>query len=226
MRGLGTAKTREVVCTHCGGRNEVARRAMSVFCAHCRKRLILEDYNIKSYQAVAGYATCGDVIVHKQGRVAAPIQANNLTVKGTVQGNVRVRGHVEIEPNGVLTGKVTAPSITVSDGARLDAFMEIRPEPLGSEVRPAGVITESAAKPSGEAARAEATPSAAKVARTPAIRTRTRKAADPSAEDIEPAPFDLQPAAPPPPADETPKNEGPKPIKSISTRRRSTPRST
>ena len=103
MRGLRTAKTREVTCTHCGGRNEVAQRAMSVFCAHCRKRLILEDYDIKSYQAVAGYATCGDVVVQKKGRVSAPIKATNLTVKGVVQGEVRVRGRVDIASTGSIT---------------------------------------------------------------------------------------------------------------------------
>lgn len=114
---------------------------MSVFCAHCRKRLILEDYNVKCYQAVAGYATCGDVIVHKQGRVAAPIQAANLTVKGTVQGEVRVRGRVDIASTGSISGKIAAPSITVSDGARLDAYCVIRPEPVDTNVKSAGVIT-------------------------------------------------------------------------------------
>jgi cytoskeletal protein CcmA (bactofilin family) len=136
---------------------------MSVFCAHCRKRLILEDYNIKSYQAVAGYATCGDVIVHKQGRVAAPIQAANLTVKGVVQGKVRVRGRVEIAATGTLTGSVSAPSITVSDGARLEAYCEIRPEPPASEVKPAGVITEGEApKPPGTAKAVRVTSTKAK----------------------------------------------------------------
>jgi len=210
VRGLGTAKTREVVCTHCGGRNEVARRAMSVFCAHCKKRLILEDYNIKSYQAVAGYATCGDVIVHKAGRVAAPIQANNLTVKGTVQGNVRVRGHVEIAPNGVLTGKVFAPSITVSDGARLDAYLEIRPEPQDEDVRPAGVITEQAPPAPGTAPSGRTTASKA-----PAIRTRGRQ----QPESKKPA---STPPAPEPAADTD--QPAPKVIKSISTRRRAAPR--
>jgi cytoskeletal protein CcmA (bactofilin family)/DNA-directed RNA polymerase subunit RPC12/RpoP len=143
LRGLRTAKTREVTCTHCGGRNEVAQRAMSVFCAHCRKRLILEDYNIKSYQAVAGYATCGDVVVQKQGRVAAPIQAANLTVKGVVQGDVRVRGKVDIAATGSISGKIVAPAINVSDGARLEAYCEIRPDRVETELKNAGTISEA-----------------------------------------------------------------------------------
>jgi cytoskeletal protein CcmA (bactofilin family) len=116
---------------------------MSVFCAHCRKRLILEDYNVKSYQAVAGYATCGNVTVHKQGRVAAPIQAANLMVKGTVQGDVRIRGLVEIAATGSITGKISAPSLHVSDGARIEAYCVIQPEPEATDVKSAGIITEA-----------------------------------------------------------------------------------
>lgn len=227
MRGLGTAKTKEVVCTHCGGRNEVARRAMSVFCAHCQKRLILEDYNIKSYQAVAGYATCGDVIVHKQGRVAAPIQAANLTVMGVVQGAVRVRGRVEIAPTGTLTGRVSAPSITVSDGARLEAYCEIRPEPPAENVKPAGVIGETTSEqPKAKAAAPVAgkrlaapapkkpapPPAPAETPPPPVRRTRIPSAPAPAAH----AP--PEPSAPQP----DPARSAPKVVKSISTRRKST----
>lgn len=169
------AKTREVVCTHCGGRNAVALRAMSVFCAHCNKRLILEDYNIKSYQGLAGYTTCGDVIVHKAGRVTAPIQATNLTVKGIVQGAVRVRGRVEIASTGTLTGSISAPSLTVCDGARLDAYCEIRPEPEGAPVKSAGVVADAATPPTAAAP----TGKSPAVAPTPAPRTAEKAPAAP-----------------------------------------------
>ena len=100
---------------------------MSVFCSHCRKRLILENYTIKTFQGLKGYATCGDVVVEKRGRVAAPIQANNLTVKGIVQGNVQARGKVEVASTGSLVGDVSAPSLCVRRGARLDGFCHIQP---------------------------------------------------------------------------------------------------
>ncbi|NOX59272.1 MAG: polymer-forming cytoskeletal protein [Planctomycetes bacterium] len=100
---------------------------MSVFCDHCRKRLILENYVIKSYQAVKGYATCGDVSVEKRGRVAAPIQSNSLTVKGKVNGNVEARGKVEVTSTGSLEGHLKATSLLVLKGASFDGYCEIRP---------------------------------------------------------------------------------------------------
>ena len=55
---------------------------MSVFCPHCKQRLILEDFKIKSYYAVRDFSTCGDIVVEKKGHVVAPIKVSNLTVKG------------------------------------------------------------------------------------------------------------------------------------------------
>ncbi len=150
MRGSGTTKTRQVICTYCSGCNEVGLRAMSVFCAHCRKRIILEDYNIKTFQAVAGYATCGDVIVHKKGLVTAPIRATNLVVKGVVKGDVTVRGRVEISATGSLMGRVCAPSLRVDDGASLDGFCEIRPLPVTAAKSAVPAADPVAADPAAE----------------------------------------------------------------------------
>ena len=129
MRGLGTAKTKRVWCTHCGKPSEVARRAMSVFCAHCHQRLLLEDLVIKSYQALKSYATCGEVVVEKNGRVIASIQSTSLTVKGAVKGKVEIRGPVEIASTGSLVGDVAAPSLVVRRGAQVTGYCEIRPLP-------------------------------------------------------------------------------------------------
>jgi cytoskeletal protein CcmA (bactofilin family) len=104
---------------------------MSVFCPHCRQRLILEDYRIKTYQAVREIATCGDVIVEKKGAVAARVLAGNLTVKGKVQGNVRVQDRVEITKTGIVQGDICAPRLVVAIGAKVAGFCrigEIRPE--------------------------------------------------------------------------------------------------
>src|SRR3989304_5220708 len=121
------AAVKRVFCTHCAQVMEVAVRAMSVFCPHCNKRLILEDYKINSYYAVREFSTCGDVIVEKKGHVVAPIKAGNLTVKGKVQGHVTARGHVEIKKTGWLKGDLEAPCLVVENGAVLDGFVRIGP---------------------------------------------------------------------------------------------------
>ena len=56
---------KRVICTHCEQPSEVARRAMSIFCPHCKKRLILEDFKITSYYAVREFFTCGDILVER-----------------------------------------------------------------------------------------------------------------------------------------------------------------
>lgn len=116
---------KQVLCTHCGQKADVAQRAMSVFCPHCKKRLILEDYRFKTYQAVREIATCGHVTVEKKGVVSARVLAGNLTIKGRVQGNVRVRERIEITKTGTIQGDICASRLVVANGAKLDGFCRI-----------------------------------------------------------------------------------------------------
>ena len=118
---------KEVVCTSCGQPSEVARRAMSVFCPHCKKRLILEDFKIRSYYAVRDFSTCGDIVVERKGHVVAPIKVGNLIVKGKVQGHVVARGKVTITKTGWLKGQIEAPCVDIEKGAVLDAVVHIGP---------------------------------------------------------------------------------------------------
>lgn len=116
---------KQVVCTHCGSPTEVARRAMSVFCPHCKQRLILEDFKIRSYYAVRDFSTCGDIVVERKGHVVAPIKVGNLIVKGKVQGQVTARGKVSIAKTGSFKGEIQAPCLDVENGAVLDGFVRI-----------------------------------------------------------------------------------------------------
>jgi len=129
------AVSRHVVCTYCAKDVEVAQRAMSVFCPHCKKRLILEDYKIDGYYAVREFFTCGDVVVEKKGHVVAPIRATNLTVKGKVQGHVTARGQVEIKKNGWFKGELEAPVLVVENGAVFEGFVRIGAAPLSAQLR-------------------------------------------------------------------------------------------
>ena len=119
---------KQVPCTHCNRLVEVAEKALSVFCPHCRKRLILEDFQVKSYRAVREFATCGDVVVEKRGAVAARVLVGNLLVKGRVQGNVEARGKVEVAKTGDIRGDISAPRLVVHSGATMKGFCRIGPE--------------------------------------------------------------------------------------------------
>ena len=117
--------SKTVVCTHCQNECEVAKRAMSIFCPHCRKRLILEDYAIKNYTSVRELVTCGDIVVEKRGHVRARIKAGNLTVRGKVHGDVTARGSVKIGKTGRLIGDLEASVLEIEGGAVLEGFLRI-----------------------------------------------------------------------------------------------------
>ena len=116
---------KRAVCTHCGEQCEVGHRAMSVVCAHCNRRLILEDFRIISYYGVREFATCGDILVEKSGHVAARITVGNLIVNGEVRGDVVARGRVAIHKTGSLRGNIQAPRLRVESGAKLNGFVRI-----------------------------------------------------------------------------------------------------
>ena len=118
---------KRVVCTYCEVETEVAARAMSVFCPHCKKRLILEDFKVKSYHAVREFFTCGDVVVEKRGHVVAVVKAGQITIKGKVQGEVTSRGPATITKTGSLKGGLCAPALNIEKGATLDGFLRIGP---------------------------------------------------------------------------------------------------
>ena len=128
-----SSPVRRVFCTHCDQASEVAPRAMSVVCPHCNKRLIIEDYTIKSYHAVRQFATCGDIVVEKRGWLVALVKTGNLTVKGKVQGNVVARGHVSIDKTGSLIGSVQAAGLSIKAGGVLDGFLRIGEPGRGPE---------------------------------------------------------------------------------------------
>jgi DNA-directed RNA polymerase subunit RPC12/RpoP len=117
--------TKLVLCTHCNGRIETAARAMSVFCPHCRQRVILEDFKIRGYHAVQAFATCGDVVVERNGTLSAPIRVSSIKVKGQVWGSVEARERVEVAKTGSVKGTVKTPCLVVKDGGVIVGRCEI-----------------------------------------------------------------------------------------------------
>lgn len=109
-----------IECYHCGRAQEVARRAMTITCRHCSKRLNVEDRKVKGYEAVRAIETIGSVVVDKRGSaICDRILCGSLIARGKVRGAVTSRGPVLVGPDAELKGDVTAPSIAVGAGAVL-----------------------------------------------------------------------------------------------------------
>jgi len=101
---------------------------MSMFCPHCRQRMILENYRIKTYHAVRLFATCGDVMVERSGHVAGAVRVGSITIRGTVRGDIRAREKIELGRTGKLTGDIRARYLVVRDGGVLVGQCRIEPE--------------------------------------------------------------------------------------------------
>jgi len=116
---------KQVICTHCAQPSEVGHKAMSVFCPHCRKRLILEDLKVTSYHAVREFTTCGDIVVEKRGHIAAAVKASFVTIKGKIHGNVCARSGVRLHKTASLQGDIETPVLVIESGATINGFVRI-----------------------------------------------------------------------------------------------------
>ena len=128
-----------IACFHCGKPQEVSRKAMSVSCKFCYKRLTLQDEVIQKYEAKRAIETVGIVTVEKRGNVVADrVVCGGLIVRGKVKGAVISRGPVLVGPEAELKGNVTAPTLAVGAGAVLEGRYAIGPNANGNGAGPPG----------------------------------------------------------------------------------------
>ncbi len=57
------------------------------------------------------------VVVGRTGVVDADIEAREVVIEGTVNGNVKGHNKVEIVPEGVLNGNILSQRVKLADGA-------------------------------------------------------------------------------------------------------------
>jgi len=97
------------------------------------------------------------VTIGANGRVMADIDAREIIVEGTVQGNLKASEGVHLSASSIVKGTVLTPRITIKDGAHLSARVEMaRPDGSGehSSSSRAGSVADSES-PKPLAARAE-----------------------------------------------------------------------
>lgn len=69
--------------------------------------------------------TNGRVTVGPKGRVVADIDAREIVVNGTVQGNLKASDSVRLGPSGHVEGSILTARIGIDDGARLRGNVEM-----------------------------------------------------------------------------------------------------
>lgn len=68
--------------------------------------------------SITGDLNCGGVVMGESGAVKGTITADNVTVRGTVKGEIRARS-VRLEKSAIVEGDVIHESLSVESGAKL-----------------------------------------------------------------------------------------------------------
>ncbi len=75
-----------------------------------------------------------NILVGRGAKVEADIRAKNITINGTVEGNIDASGKIFISKEGQLKGDLKAPKISIMEGAKFKGgvktakdFIEISP---------------------------------------------------------------------------------------------------
>ena len=80
----------------------------------------------------------GDVSVESQGTVKARVEARNLNVRGTLDGEATVRERLLIAGSGTVQGNVKVARLAIEDGGILNGNVTMEKRESGGNGRPRG----------------------------------------------------------------------------------------
>lgn len=66
-----------------------------------------------------------NMTVEEKGSITADIWIKNITIKGSVNGNIQASGKVLIESQGQMTGDISASRISIMEGAQFKGSLKI-----------------------------------------------------------------------------------------------------
>ena len=73
-----------------------------------------------------------NLTIGPNGKIKADLFAKTILIAGEVTGNAHAAERVEIAPSGRLTGNISAPRITIADGAHFKGTVDME---RGTEIR-------------------------------------------------------------------------------------------
>jgi cytoskeletal protein CcmA (bactofilin family) len=121
---------RTIQCYHCRHRFDVPQQTMTTNCPKCSKPLSVEDVVIKNAHGVRKLQTCGHLTVTKKGHVMAQqVEAQaGIEVEGIMEANVTSGGPVKIGAKALWKGDLSAPSLAVELGGRIERAYFVIPD--------------------------------------------------------------------------------------------------
>lgn len=69
-----------------------------------------------------------NILVDHRGKVEAEIRVKNITINGSVKGNIHASGKVFISKEGQMEGDIIAPTISIVDGAQFKGSVKMEKE--------------------------------------------------------------------------------------------------
>jgi len=97
--------------------------------------------------SITGDLACGSLVMGESGTVNGTIAADNVTVRGTVKGEIRAKS-VRLETSAVVEGDVYHESLSVEAGAKLTGRFAHTSGPKAVPVTPARPNEKPAETPS------------------------------------------------------------------------------
>ena len=68
------------------------------------------------------------LLVEQTGKIKADIRAKNVTIKGSIEGNIYASGKVFISKDGDVKGNITSPKISIMEGAGFKGSVKMEME--------------------------------------------------------------------------------------------------
>jgi cytoskeletal protein CcmA (bactofilin family) len=88
---------------------------------------IRSEHSIRVQGAAQGEIESKHAVYVEEGaRVNAKVTASEITVSGSVDGQIFSTGRVEIKPTGHVTGEINAASLVMQEGAYFDGQMKMK----------------------------------------------------------------------------------------------------
>lgn len=88
---------------------------------------IISDESLIVEGEVEGTITCNahSVTVGKAGKLKANVSAKEITIDGTLEGNVSGLEKITVTASGVVRGNLVAPRVILEDGARFKGSIDM-----------------------------------------------------------------------------------------------------